>query len=343
MLAGARMSAVREGVALSRPTATSLMRFSGGDGAWDTLNRLSSSDLFLRDGQMIHTLWLAQDATPIADVYVCRNDEEFIVIAEGAGVDLLAHANDNVRLGAAIEDLSQRFDMLSLHGPFAWELMGALVGGGVVGVPYLSMFRLDGGGYGFRAGKTGEYGYDLLVPKEGSAAWEQRIRDAGARFDLEEVSDGALDQCRLENWFFNIRREGKKSLSPLELQLQWRTSAAKEYVGSAALAERRQRGIARRMITLVSPSAIDEGNALELFGERVGEVLTAGYSDARGDHVALALVDAAWAHSGIDAFQIGGAAARSVTPPVIDNRSLYVNPQTRSYATRAEWDFPPLA
>jgi aminomethyltransferase len=337
------VKAIREGVALARPKGTFLIRFSGGDGAWDTLNHLSSSDLFLRDGQIIHTLWLAEDATPLGDVYVCRTDEEFLVIGESAGVDLVAHAKKNVRLGAIVDDLAPAYTPFSLHGPFAWELMAMLVGGGVVGVPYLSMFRLDGGGWGFRAGKTGEYGYDLFVPNEGAAAWEKRIREAGAKLDLGDATEDVLQQCRLENWFFDIRREGKKGLSPLELQLQWRTSSAKEYIGSAALAERRKRGIARRVLTMVAPSEMREGAEVRLFGASVGEVLAAGKSEERNDWVALALVDVAWSHAGIDAFEIGGVPARSITPPVLDNRSLYVNPQTHTYASRAEAVFPPLA
>jgi glycine cleavage system aminomethyltransferase T len=302
---------------------------------------LSSSDLFLRDGQIIHTLWLGEDATPIGDVYVCRADEEFLVLAESAGVDLLAHAKKNVRLGATIEDLAQSFELYALHGPFAWELMSALVGGGVVGVPYLSMFRLDGGGWGFRAGKTGEYGYDLLVPK--GSDWEARIREAGRVLDLADASDDELAQCRLENWFFDIHRLGQKRLTPLELQLQWRTSTGKEYIGSTALAERREKGIARRMITLVAADGAKEGERVRLFEKDVGEILACGRSKERGDFVMLALVDAEWGYAGIDAFSIGGRPARSITPPVLDNRSLYVNPQTHSYATRAEATFPPLA
>lgn len=338
------MSAVRESVAFARPCpGTFLMRFGGGDGAWETLNWLSSSELFLRDGQVLHTLWLAEDATPLGDVYVARADEDFLVLAEGAGADLYAYARDAARGGAVVEDLSQRHGAFSLHGPYAWELMGALVGGGVIGAPYLALFRLDGGGWGLRAGKTGEYGYDLVVPRESLDAWERRAREAGAPLDLGDATDAELDQCRLENWFFNIRREGTRGLSPLELQLQWRTSSQKEYAGSAALAARRARGLERRVATLVSASPLAEGARVRLFGRDVGEVLASGWSAARGDHVALALVDVEWAHPGIDAFEAGGAPARSVTPPVLENRSLHVNPQAHSYATRGEARFPPIA
>ena len=41
----------------------------------------------------------------------------------------------------------------------------------------------------------------------------------------------------------------------------------------------------------------------------------------------------------------GGAsvAARSVSPPTLNNRSLFVSPQLHSYATRSGIELPPLA
>ena len=75
--------------------------------------------------------------------------------------------------------------------------------------------------------------------------------------------------------------------------------------------------------------------------------LNAGWSTTRGDCVALALVGVRWAHPGIDAFTVLHAAdavpARSMTPPVLNNRSLFVSPQLHTYATRAEVAMPPLA
>ena len=63
----------------------------------------------------------------------------------------------------------------------------------------------------------------------------QGLLAAGRRFELLEVSQAALDQCALENWFFNIRREGKAGLTPLELGLQWRLASGKNFVGAKAV------------------------------------------------------------------------------------------------------------
>lgn len=345
-VADAHVRAVREGVALSRAKLgrdrTVALRFSGGDGAWESLQQLCSGDLFLRDGQATHTLWLDPDGLPLADVYVARDDADFVVLAEGRGADLVAHAERQLRGGATVEDLSTSHHLVSLHGPFAWELLGIVVGAEVVGLPYLSLFHLlpKGHGWVLRAGMTGEFGYDLLIANADENV-ERRLLDAGKRFDLILVGQEVVDQCRLENWFFDIRRDGLRGLSPDELQLQWRVSREKEFVGSAALAQRRAHAT-HRIITLVSKGALRPGAEVRLFGQPVGRVVEVGWSAVRGDWVALALIVVRSAHAGIDAFEVDGVAVRSVTPPLLDNRSLHVNPQRHSYATRGDAAFPGL-
>jgi len=339
------MAALRGGVTMTHSTHLHPFRVSGGDAAWATTNALCSSDLFLRDGQISQTLWLDERARPLADVYVARDDDAFVFLAETRGPDLAAHAKEHLRPGAVLEDLSATHRVLSLNGPFAWELIGRLVGPEVVGLPYLNAFHLPQG-WAFRAGKTGEYGYDLLVPNDAAVGLEARLLEEGKRFGLVSADLDVLDQCALENWFFNVRKEGTLDLTPLELQLQWRTSTSREYVGSAALAAHREAGIRRRLVMATAPRAVAQGDTVRLFEEAVGTVANAGHAPLRGDWVVLALVDVRWAHPGIDAFEIDSAAgpvpARTVTPPLPNNLSLYVNLQQDSYATRDEVRAAPL-
>lgn len=331
------MRAIREGVAITHADHFTTLRFSGGDGAWETLSWLTSGELFLRDGQVLHSLWLDERAHPLADVYVLRDDESFVVVAESQGADIVAHAHDNVRGDAVIDALGATHRVLSLNGPFAWELLGDIVGPDVVSLPYMASFRMDGG-WALRAGKTGEFGYDLVLPVERADAIEARLRERGARFDLADAPLEVLESCMLENWFFNVRREGRLDVTPLELQLQWRTTRGREYLGAPALDARRAEGPRQRLTMLLPSARVHEGDEVHLWGDVVGTIVNAS------DGAALALIDLAWAHPGIDAFEVSPARtpARSVTPPLANNRSLHVNPQQHSYATRDEIAFPPL-
>jgi glycine cleavage system T protein (aminomethyltransferase) len=338
--------AIRDGVAVGRPDDVHLLRVSGAD-AWDALDRLCAGDLFLRDGQIRPGLLLDEDARPLASCHVARDDEDALLLLEGpTAAELRAHLEQHLPSGAdvAVRDLVPEVALLTLDGPFAWELLALVAGAECVGLPYLTFFHHDRG-IVYRAGETGEYGYGMLVPRGEADALEQRLLDAGRPLDVVRAGRDALEQCALENWFFNIRREGREPVTPLELQLQWRVSSRKAFVGSEALGRRRAAGVAQRLACLVGDVPCAVGDAVRLEGVPVGRVVNAGFSDARGDWVALALVDVAWAHPGIG-FEIAAAAgtgaARSVSPPVVNNRSLHVSPQLHTYATRGEYAFPPL-
>lgn len=347
MTLAAQVEAIRSSVALSRLDHVRYVRVRGED-AFDLLDGAVPAQLRVRDGQLLHTLLLDDGARPVADVYVGRDDEEFFLLAEGPEPDALVallrrHAPDGADV--AIEDASTTHAILGIDGPYAWELLGAAVDPEIIGLPYLSFYHKDAATV-YRAGKTGEYGYGLIVPREGAEALEQRLRAKGTAYDLRDAGLEALDQCALENWFFNIRREGRAGVTPVELQLQWRVSYRKAFTGSDALRRRRVEGACERLTCLVADDAVAVGDSVMGEDGVIGRVVNAGWSDVLGEWAALALLDIAWAHPGIDALTISGAAgsaaARTVSPPLLMNRSLAVSPQLHSWFTRHEHAMPPL-
>jgi glycine cleavage system aminomethyltransferase T len=337
-------SAIRHSVAISRPDHITVVRVSGGE-AFAALDWLVPRELFLRDGQIFQSLLLKEDATPLADLMVCREDESYLLIAEGIpGTHLVAHLQGQVPSGAEIEIqcLDETHGLITLDGPFAWELLADVLGPDVIGLPYLGFFLL-GDTCCFRSGKTGEYGYLLLGLREQIPELWGQLRDRGTKLDVAETNLEALDQCALENFFFNIRREGSLALTPLELQLQWRISYQKEFFGVAALRARRAQGISARLTSLVSKGPLNMEDAVFLGDRLVGKIVNAGYSDTRKDWAALGLIDMPWAHPGLHVQAGSGqASALTVATPVINNRSLYIHPQRHSYRTRNEQLFPPL-
>jgi aminomethyltransferase len=287
-------------------------------------------------------------ARVIADVYLGRDDEALLVFAEGLAAPALVSHLEAARAPGSIADvevLTDTHEIVSLHGPYAWELVGEALGPDLIGLPFLAFYRVDEV-LCLRAGKTGEYGYDLVVPRASAAELRARLAETGRAFDLAPASIEAIDQAMLENGFFNVRREGQVGLDPIELGLQWRVSSKKEAIGSVALAAARGRGVRRRVTTFVAAGAVEEAAPLFLGAARVGEVLTCGASPTIGGHVGLALIDAPCCQPGIAALEVevGGErrAIRTVSPPVVNNRSLYVNAQRHAYATRDADVFPAI-
>ncbi len=176
-----------------------------------------------------------------------------------------------------------------------------------------------------RAGKTGEYGYLLLVPHAlADATWKQ-LFTLGAELGLQEIDVKTLDQAAVENWHFCLRAIDGAALLPEELQLRWRIDSEKEFVGAAPLRARMAAGIARRMICFTAQQAVAAGQSVQLDGANIGAIVTAGWSSTRGDWVGWAVIEAGLAWPGIQRFVAVGDAAKvplaTVSPPVIDNRA----------------------
>ncbi|TKD13236.1 aminomethyltransferase family protein [Polyangium fumosum] len=337
--------ALRTSVALAKGDHITCLRIEG-EGAYEALDYVVACDLFLQDGQMRPSLLLDEEARPFADIHVARDDESFFLLAEGPSPEeLVAFLEKRFPAGVVVTVERCNGTLLSLHGPYAWELCTTVFGPDVGSLPYLAFYRTDDAVF-FRSGKTGEFGYDLLIPTDEVATVREALLREGAAFDLALASLSALDQCALENGFFNIRREGRAGLSPLELGLQWRVSYRKDYVGSAALQARREANATARVVWAVAGAPVAEGDEVFLDDQRIGHVLVSGFSVIRGEWVVLLLLDRPYAYAGIDRYEARHAGERrpirTLSAPLLNNRSLYVSPQRHSYRTRDESKLPPF-
>jgi glycine cleavage system aminomethyltransferase T len=335
------VEAIRTSVAFTSLDHVTAVRVTG-SGSFEAVDRMCPRELFVRDGQMLHTLLLTDEGRIRADLYICADDADFILLAEGVTAAELAA----LLRGPTVDvfDLRESHTLLSLDGPYAWEMFAELAGPEVIGQPYMTLFHADDL-IAFRAGKTGEFGYLLLVAKDREAALRATLLDRGAPFDIVQGDLAALEQCALENWYFNVRREGLADVTPVELQLQWRVSARKPFAGASILAARRANPTQRlQLCTATSEVAI--GDAVMYRDKTIGRLINAGFSVVRGDWVASALLDRSYAHSGLSVYEVAHGAARipltTRVAPVLDNRSLYVNPQLHSYQTRHEVQYPPV-
>lgn len=338
------LDAIRLGTAWCEASHVAALRVSG-PGAFATLDRVCPAALSLQDTQLRPTVLLREDGTVFADAYVARDDERYLLLVEGpSGAELEAWVRQHA-VGPdalALERLDESHQVLSLHGPWSWELLSAVVGPDAIGMPYLSFLRCEGGVLCFRAGKTGEYGYELLVPTAELETIRRALAEHGPRWNLAKVSLAALDHCALENWFFNIRKEGTAGLTPLELGLQWRLSPAKDFVGAAALKVRRASGVKTRLTCVLAEGAVAAGAPVLLEGREIGRVLAAVESHTLGQWVVAALLELPLAMPGLSGLSLGGHAGRTVSPPVINNRSLHVSAQRHTWADRESPQFPPL-
>lgn len=330
--------AIRISVALAEEPDLRFLRMSGPD-APDALDIICPCDTFLQDGAMKHTLLLDDQGIPFADVYACREGDAQYLIGYGPPSDEMAEWIRQRVSGAhdfTIDALDTTHHAFAIDGPYAWEFCADILGPDVLCLPYLSMLWLDDV-LVCRAGRTGEYGYHLLVPSYAADAWRATLEGAREDFNAVWVGDTARAQCVMENFFFDIHREGRYGLTPFELQLQWRLSREKSaYPGAAALQNIRQDGWHRRMTAFVAPEPVHPNEEITCDGRCIGTVLAAGFSPSRSEVVGKALLARPYWHAGLDAFRIGDRPIQTISAPAIQNLSLRVNPYRHSYHTREE-------
>jgi len=220
-----------------------------------------------------------------------------------------------------------------LDGPYAWELAGEWADSELSNLPYLGFVHTSEG-WCLRAGRTGEYGYLLLVGRASADAAWSRLTSLGARYDLEEASVDTLDLCALENGFFSVRHARPVDATAIELQQQWRVSFRKGYTGSAELERRFEAGIAERSVAITSTAPFERGGAVLLDGRPIGRVYDAEYSPGLGRWVGSAMLPAAWAYSGAtyqSETPVGTCDVQVCSRPLLHNRSLGVDPRVDSY------------
>jgi aminomethyltransferase len=330
--------AIRNSVAFAEEPELHCLKLTGSQ-AFDALDVVCPCDIFLQDGQMKHTLLLDDKGIPFADVYVCREGENAYLLGYGPNADkIVAWITGHVPGIAdfSIINLSKSHDSLALDGPYAWELCAEVFGPDVLGLPYLGMRVLDEM-LVFRAGRTGEYGYHLLVPSDEKNTWVENLFTTGEAFEMVCADESVRSQCVLENFFFDIDREGQYRLTPLELQLQWRLSSQKTaYPGAEAIASLRQSGWTRRLTCFTTPDFVNPDAAITCDGEMVGRVLVSGYSPMRGDYVGKALLHQPYWYAGLDAFRVGDCPLKTISAPAINNLSLKVSPYRHSFHTQEE-------
>ncbi|MFO0599787.1 MAG: phosphopantetheine-binding protein [Myxococcaceae bacterium] len=338
----AEIETLRTGVALVTTSEASVLSVAGA-GAFATLDFVCTTSLALQDTQLRPTLLLDDEGHPLADAVLARDDQRFLLFAEGISPDALEqHVRRHAKGDLELTRLDATHRVLQVHGPWSWDFLASVLGPDVIGLPYLTFLRGTCAGRAvtcLRTGKTGEFGYELLVANADADAVLAAMREKGRDFGVREVSRAALDHCALENGFFNVRVAAAKRLTPGELGLRWRVSPRKkDFVGASGAS----RALTRRQVTLVSASPLEAGQPVQHAGQQVGEVLQGAWSPITRCFVGQAVLSLPVAMPGVPGLQVGGASVAAVSPPVVNNRSLFISPQQHAWAGRQAVNFGAL-
>jgi dimethylglycine dehydrogenase len=271
-----------------------------GPGAREFLGRLLAGHL-PAPGRVALNPMLTPKGKLYGDLTVsCLDDERFLILGSGAAQDMHRRWFESrlPRSGVTYRNVSDALHGFALSGPNSRELLQRITREDVsaAALRFRDVRRTFVGGVPavlVRLSFSGELGYEIYCePQFHLALWEQ-IEAAGADLGLRPYGARALMSLRLEKnwgvWTLDYRPDDTAAESGLDAMIDWR----RDFIGrDAALAER-ERGPARRLVSLVvdTPERDVVGDEAVLEGDRcVGHVTSGGYAHHAGRSMAMAYV-----------------------------------------------------
>lgn len=196
-----------------------------------------------------------------------------------------------------VEDVSDVTAGVSLSGPHSFELLSR-VSTGAADLRWLHAAEIDLGPHRVRVGRlsvTGELGYELNVPATELAGVYRLLRGAADGLEVGPLGYEALDSMRLEKSFGIWSREFTWAYTPGMSGLDRFVAFDKAaFVGRDAALRERDRGAARRLVTLAVDSPDAEAATFDPIwsgDRRVGFVTSGGFGHTVGTSLALGYLD----------------------------------------------------
>jgi aminomethyltransferase len=286
----------------------------------------------IRFGRVLHTFLSDENGMLLADCYVANNDDEFIVLCESIGDDARIRSIFTSDPSAGVVDITDSHVVLSIDGYKAWAAVKEIFGADILGLPYLSIetYPFEGTDVQlFRAGKTSEFGYQVVAPVNIASRLFDALNTAVKAQGGGVCSVSIHNDLRLEGRFFNIFSEGQSVGDPLALGLQWMIDLDKEnYCGREVILKRRSEGLTKKIIGVNVEKGIELSAGMPVFdGERkVASVQNVCFSYTLDSTLGLALfeTDVAFAGLTFNLKSADGPQIKTISMPPIMPKSLSV-------------------
>ncbi|MFI6507588.1 aminomethyltransferase family protein [Streptosporangium sp. NPDC050855] len=293
-----------------------------GPGAVDLAQRLLARDVeYLTSDRCMMSLVLDESGRVVDQVIAFGREDGLLLESScGAGARLLDHVLAHAEDGVEVVDRSAELTVIGLEGPYAWGVVGRLIDGELASLPFESVVDTvwDGVDMIFaRTGYTGEYGYQMIVPREAAPGlW------AGALEHAQPAGQEALELAMLEVRQPIPRHEVTPGASVIEIGANWLVDITKaDFVGRDAVVEAFESGGGRRTVGFTGGDGVPApGTRVLAGGQDVGEVVHAVHSTGLGATLGLARVDPELAAAGLD-LTVDGLGVTTLTSPYIVPKS----------------------
>jgi aminomethyltransferase len=279
-----------------------------GAGALATLETaLTNSAARLADGQAHYTIMCADDGGTIDDLIVYRlGPDRYMLCVNAANIaadwEQLEHMRDPA---AELRDVSDETALVALQGPRAATILTKVADPDLTeGLGRFRVMTADVAGVASlvaRTGYSGEDGYELFIAAADAVRLFDVLLEAGSGEGLRPCGLGARDTLRMEAGLPLYGHELDRATSPLEAGLGSFVKFGHGFVGEAALARQRDKGLTKHLIGLRT----DDGKNIARQGypvwrgdQRIGRVTSGTFAPTFNRPLAIAYVETT---AGIDA------------------------------------------
>jgi folate-binding protein YgfZ len=296
----AEYHAVRSAVGLIDLSHRGLLQFTGPDRTSFLQGMLSNDLLALKPFEGQNATILNQQGKVLADLRVlCAMNSLYLDFWETLKDKIAAHLNRYlVADEVEIADRSEEYATLSLQGPLSDALLTGLAG--QAGLPkqtmHHTMVNTEGAAICVvRASRTGEAGFDLIIPKAELVNVAQRLTDIGNQFSAAWIGQETLDTLRIEAGIPVYGTDFSEDNLLLEVGLDNAVSFTKGcYLGQEVVERVRSRGhVNKRLCGLlfegVKPAL--RGDIIRAEEKLVGTITSSVYSPTLQRAVSLGYVN----------------------------------------------------
>ncbi len=153
-----------------------------------------------------------------------------------------------------------------------------------------------------RSGYTGEDGFEIYAESRRIGEIWDKLLEIGAPSGLKPVGLGARDTLRLEAGMMLYGNDMDETITPLEVVYGWVTNLEKDFVGSSALKELKEKGLTRKLVGFEMEERGIARHGYKVFkdGTEVGVVTSGTYTPTLQKAVGLAFVPVLCSTPGTD-------------------------------------------
>ncbi len=299
-IAAAEAWRTRTAVAMYDMTPLKRLEVSG-PGALDLLQRLTTGQLDKSVGSVTYTLALDEAAGVRSDLTVARLGEQLFQVGANGNLDF-AHLRRQAPSdgSVSVRDVTGGTCCIGLWGPRARDLVQRVTSDDLsnAGLKYFRAKRVRIGGVpvtAMRLSYVGELGWELYTSAEhGLRLWDA-LWDAGQDLGVVAAGRAAFNSLRLEKGYRSWGHDMTTEHDPYEAGLGFAVRKQEGFVGSAALAERSEDTVRRRLRCLTvddSRSVVLGHEPVYLDGRPAGYVTSAAFGHTVGRPVAYAWLPA---------------------------------------------------